>query len=141
MPNESGNNPESHDGPAWLEVFGRVTGKRMVPRPQDTPPYRLFQTQQRQGRLRVDKKVLIILFLSVRHSPSLRQPLRSIYSSFQKFCTRNGLDRRVTQNGRTGFQLLIPVGRASSPSIKCDRQSRVLRGTSPPNPLPFRDYF
>ena len=30
-------------------------------------------------------------------------------------------DRSLMQ-GRKGFQLLIPVGRASSPSIKCDRQ-------------------
>ena len=29
------------------------------------------------------------------------------------------------------------VGQASSLSIKNDGQSRVLRGTSPPNPLPF----
>ncbi len=42
-------------------------------------------------------------------------------------------DRSVMQGGRTGFQPLIPVGQASSPSIKWDRQSRVLRGTSPPN--------
>jgi hypothetical protein len=63
-------------------------------------------------------------------------------------------DRSVMQNGRTGFQPVIPVGWASSPSIKWDgqsrvsardyqepvRQSRVLRGTSPPNRLLSRDY-
>jgi hypothetical protein len=44
------------------------------------------------------------------------------------------------QSGRTGFQLVIPVGWASSPSIKWDGQSRVLRGTSLPNRFLFRDY-
>ena len=32
------------------------------------------------------------------------------------------------QSGRKGFQPVIPVGWASSPSIKWDGQSRVLRG-------------
>jgi hypothetical protein len=45
------------------------------------------------------------------------------------------------QGSGTGFQPVIPVGWASSPSIKWDGQSRVLRGTSPPNRFLFRDYF
>jgi hypothetical protein len=34
------------------------------------------------------------------------------------------------QAGSTGLQSVIPIGWASSPSIKWDGQSRVLRGTS-----------
>ena len=61
---------------------------------------------------------------------------------FKSFVPITNKDRSVMQGSRTGFQPVIPVGWASSPSIKWDRiTSRVLRGTSPPNRFLFAIIF